>query len=180
MAVRAPAYRRMLERIRAAASNENKKMNAETKQNKRNAREKDKTASANQNMPEGYKSPIKTRPKDTSRQSKHARRIQVGATCGQSTMASEPARARLLRAFLSLVLPVKFGHTCNTACRSPAPTFSAWRTKIQVLILIRMVITYSRVYVYNTCVRRKKILVKTILKAVRPSAPVCFTQQEAL
>ena len=38
-------------------------------------------------------------------------------------MASKPARARLLWAILSLVLPVTFGHT--TACRSPALIFSA-------------------------------------------------------
>ena len=38
-------------------------------------------------------------------------------------MASEPARARLLWAILSLVLPVTFG--CTTACRSPALAFSA-------------------------------------------------------
>ena len=37
--------------------------------------------------------------------------------------ASESARARLLRAILSLVLPVTFGHT--TACQSPALAFSA-------------------------------------------------------
>ena len=53
----------------------------------------------------------------------NARRAQVRATCGQSTRASEPARARLLWAILSLVLPVTFGHT--TACRSPALFFSA-------------------------------------------------------
>ena len=38
-------------------------------------------------------------------------------------MASGPARARLLWAFLSLVLPVTFGHT--SPCRSPALIFSA-------------------------------------------------------
>ena len=38
-------------------------------------------------------------------------------------MASEPARTRLLRAIVSLVLAVTFGHT--TACRGPALTFSA-------------------------------------------------------
>ena len=38
-------------------------------------------------------------------------------------MASEPARARLLWAILSLVLPITFGHT--TACRSPALIFPA-------------------------------------------------------
>ena len=38
-------------------------------------------------------------------------------------MTREPARTRLLWAFLSLVLPVAFGHT--TACRSPALIFSA-------------------------------------------------------
>ena len=53
----------------------------------------------------------------------NARGAQVRATCGQSTRASEPARARLLWAILSLVLPVTFGHT--TACRSPALVFSA-------------------------------------------------------
>ena len=37
-------------------------------------------------------------------------------------MASEPARARLLWAILSLLLPVTFGHT--VACRSPALAFS--------------------------------------------------------
>ena len=37
-------------------------------------------------------------------------------------MASEPSRARLLWAILSLVLPVTFGHT--TACRSPGLAFS--------------------------------------------------------
>ena len=36
-------------------------------------------------------------------------------------MANEPARARLLWAILSLVLPVTFGHP--TACRSPALAF---------------------------------------------------------
>ena len=41
----------------------------------------------------------------------NARRAQVRATCGQSTRASEPARARLLWDILSLVLPVTFGHT---------------------------------------------------------------------
>ena len=50
-------------------------------------------------------------------------RIQVRATCSYSTRASEPARARLLWANLSLILPVTFGHT--TACRSPALAFSA-------------------------------------------------------
>ena len=53
----------------------------------------------------------------------NARRIQVRATCGWSTRASEPARARLHWAALSLVIPVTFGHT--TACRSPALAFSA-------------------------------------------------------
>ena len=53
----------------------------------------------------------------------NARRIQVRATCGWSTMVSEPARARLLWAILSLVLPVTFGHT--TGCRSPALASSA-------------------------------------------------------
>ena len=38
-------------------------------------------------------------------------------------MASEPARARLLRAILFLARPVTFGHT--TPCRSRALTFSA-------------------------------------------------------
>ena len=38
-------------------------------------------------------------------------------------MVNEPARESLLWAVLSLVLPVTFGHT--TACRSPAPTYSA-------------------------------------------------------
>ena len=38
-------------------------------------------------------------------------------------MASELVEARLLWAILSLVLPVTFGHA--TACRSPAPAFSA-------------------------------------------------------
>ena len=38
-------------------------------------------------------------------------------------MTSEPARARLLWAILSLVHPVTFGHI--TACRSPALAFSA-------------------------------------------------------
>ena len=43
---------------------------------------------------------------------RNARRIQVRATCGLSTRASEPARARLLWAILFLlVLPVTFGHT---------------------------------------------------------------------
>ena len=66
---------------------------------------------------------------DTTRERHHdickpnARRAQVRATCGESTRASEPARARLLWAILSLVLPVTFGHT--TACRSPALVFSA-------------------------------------------------------
>ena len=54
----------------------------------------------------------------------NARRIQVRATCGKSTRASEPARARLGWVILFLVLPVTFGHT--TACRSPAAlVFSA-------------------------------------------------------
>ena len=38
-------------------------------------------------------------------------------------MVSEPAQSRLLRAILSLVLPVTFGHT--TACRSLGLAFSA-------------------------------------------------------
>ena len=38
-------------------------------------------------------------------------------------MMSEPIRARILWPILSLVLPVKFGHT--TACRSPAIAFPA-------------------------------------------------------
>ena len=38
-------------------------------------------------------------------------------------MASQPARARLLWALLSLILPVTLGHT--PACRSPALPFSA-------------------------------------------------------
>ena len=38
-------------------------------------------------------------------------------------MAGKPARARLLWAILSLILPVTFGHT--TACRSPALALSA-------------------------------------------------------
>ena len=50
-------------------------------------------------------------------------RIQVRTACGQSTMASEPAGARLLWAILYLVLPVTFGHT--NACRNPALVFSA-------------------------------------------------------
>ena len=45
-------------------------------------------------------------------------RIQIHA----STMASEPARARLLWAISFLVLPVTFGHT--TSCRSLALIFS--------------------------------------------------------
>ena len=53
----------------------------------------------------------------------NARRIQVRATCGLSTRASEPARAHLLWVMLSLILPATFGHT--TACRSPASAFSA-------------------------------------------------------
>ena len=53
----------------------------------------------------------------------NARRIQVRATCGYSTRASDPARADLLWAILSLVLPVTFEHT--TACRSPALASSA-------------------------------------------------------
>ena len=51
------------------------------------------------------------------------RRIRVRATCGYSTMASEPARTRLRRAILCLVLLVTFGHA--TACHSPALDFSA-------------------------------------------------------
>ena len=39
------------------------------------------------------------------------RRIQVHATYGKSTMASESARARLLWAIPSLFLPVTCGHT---------------------------------------------------------------------
>ena len=54
---------------------------------------------------------------------KNARRIRVRATCGFSTMASEPARARLLCAILSLVFPVTFGQ--STKCHCPALTFSA-------------------------------------------------------
>ena len=38
----------------------------------------------------------------------NAQRIQVRAPCGWSTRASESARARLLWAILSLVLPVRF------------------------------------------------------------------------
>ena len=38
-------------------------------------------------------------------------------------MASKLARARLLWAILSFVLPIRFGHT--TACRSPALAFAA-------------------------------------------------------
>ena len=53
----------------------------------------------------------------------NARRIQVRATCGWSTRASDPARVRLLWAILFLVLAVTFGHT--TACRSPALATSA-------------------------------------------------------
>ena len=54
---------------------------------------------------------------------KKAQRIQVPVICGRSTMAKEPARARLLCAVLSLALPVTFGHT--TACHSPVLSFSA-------------------------------------------------------
>ena len=53
---------------------------------------------------------------------RNTRRIRVRATCGWLTRASEPARARLLWAILSVVLPVTFGHT--TACLSPALAFS--------------------------------------------------------
>ena len=53
----------------------------------------------------------------------NARRIQVHATCGESTMWSEPAPAPLLWAILSLVLPATFRHT--RACRSPTLAFSA-------------------------------------------------------
>ena len=53
----------------------------------------------------------------------NARRIQVRATCGQSTRASEPARARLLWAILFLALPVTFRHT--SVCFSPALASSA-------------------------------------------------------
>ena len=98
MAVAAHAYRRTRRTIgwRAAASGKEKK--TKMTHNKINVTtEKDNTTSA--------------------------RRIQVRATWGQSTMASEPARARLLWAILSLVLPVTFGHT--TACRSPALAFCA-------------------------------------------------------
>ena len=55
-----------------------------------------------------------------------ARRIHVCSTCGQSTMASEPTRTRLLCAIISVFLPVAFGHT--TACRSPDLTFSTATT----------------------------------------------------
>ena len=61
-----------------------------------------------------------TREKDNTTS---AQRTQVRATYGKSTMAGEPARARLLWAILSLVLPVTFGHA--TVYRSPALTFSA-------------------------------------------------------
>ena len=53
----------------------------------------------------------------------NARRIQVWTTCDRPTMASEPARTRLLWTILSLVLPVTPGRA--TACRSPVITFSA-------------------------------------------------------
>ena len=53
----------------------------------------------------------------------NVRRIQVHTIYGLSTMANEPARARLLFAILSSVLPVTLGH--STAYRSPALTFSA-------------------------------------------------------
>ena len=94
MAVGAHAYRRTIER-RAVASTKSQRQ----KRKKTNGTpEKDYMISVNQ-TPGGYKSPIR-------------------ATCGKSTMASEPARARLLWAILSLVLPVAFGHI--TACRSSA------------------------------------------------------------
>ena len=70
-------------------------------QNKGNTRERRHDISANQ-TPGGYK---------------------FAPLVAMSTRASEPARARLLWAILSLVLPVTFGHT--TACRSPALVFSA-------------------------------------------------------
>ena len=47
---------------------------------------------------------------------------KFAALVASQTMASKPARACLLWAILSLIIPVKFGHT--TACRSPAPAFS--------------------------------------------------------
>ena len=52
-----------------------------------------------------------------------AQRIQICASCGYSTMASEPVQTRLLWAVLILVLPVTLEHT--TAWRSPALAFSA-------------------------------------------------------
>ena len=51
------------------------------------------------------------------------RRIQVRVTCGEPTMASEPARTHLHWAILSLVHPATFGHTI--ACRNHALAFSA-------------------------------------------------------
>ena len=72
------------------------------KQNKTNVTpEKGVMASANQ-TPGGYK--------------------YAPLVASQQGRASEPARARLLWAILSLVLPAKFGHT--TAGRSPALAFS--------------------------------------------------------
>ena len=52
-----------------------------------------------------------------------ARRVHVCATCGYSTMASEPKGARLLWNILSFILPIMFGHM--TACCSPALAISA-------------------------------------------------------
>ena len=64
--------------------------------------------------------------KQTSRRRKTTRHLQtthIRATCGLPTMASEPARTRLLQAILTLVLLVTYKHA--TACRSPALVFSA-------------------------------------------------------
>ena len=97
-----PYYRRAIGRWAADSMKESKKDENETKikwKEKENVTpEKGNVASAN-----------KTKTKN--------RRIQGRTTCcGLSTVTSEPARARLLWAILSLVLPVTCGHT--TACRS--------------------------------------------------------------
>ena len=99
MPIGAPAYLRTIERRAPRLQRKHKDEN-EAKQNKRNTRE---------------------RRHDICKP--NARRVQVRATCGQSTRASESARARLLEAILFLVLPVTFGHTI--ACRSPTLAFSA-------------------------------------------------------
>ena len=67
------------------------------------------------------------------------------ATCGWSTRASEPARARFWFGLSSsLVLPITFMHT--TACRGPALVFSATERSISPWNVPPLVLSFCAIH----------------------------------